>query len=247
MQSLNPDTVFALTPEGHDVLQHRSLQLPIELRFLMMLINGERTVQTLRLVSPAAKYDDAGFIILMEYQLIRDINAAAPEPEVPVFCETPALEQPAIFPTPDMATVIKRAPLPELPSIDGIEENTLFATEKTLVPDISVAAADYEPAFVAEPLPSFEGSVAFNPTSLPESSPVQNNALVSAEDRRSVEQILKRALKNDAKFALDQLEQKQTYADFFPAITRLEKALRENISSIEADALRQRFSEAFLP
>jgi hypothetical protein len=241
MQSLDPETVFALTPEGHDVLQHRSLQLPLELRFLMMLINGERSVQTLRLVSPAAKHDDAGFIILLEYQLIRDVNANA---EVPVFSETPVVEQAAIFPTPDMTTVIKRAPLPEPPIA---EESVVFSSQETLAPDTSAFAPSIEPAFVIEPEPLAEASTVVEPTLNAELSPALNHALVTAEDRSVVEQILKRALKNDAKFALDQLEQKHSYADFLPAIMRLEKALRKNISSIEADALRQRFPEAFSP
>jgi hypothetical protein len=68
---------------------------------------------------------------------------------------------------------------------------------------------------------------------------------VSTEDRLAVELILKRALKQDAKFVIDQLAEKRTYADFLPAVRRLETAIRETVSMIEADALRNRFSEAF--
>jgi hypothetical protein len=79
MQNIDPETIYELTPAGDDVIQHRSLQLPMELRFLLMLINGVRSVGTLRVVTPAAKHDDAGFIILSEYGLIRATNTGHSE------------------------------------------------------------------------------------------------------------------------------------------------------------------------
>jgi hypothetical protein len=249
MQNIDPETIYELTPEGHDVMQHRSLQLPTELRFLLMLINGMRTVGTLRVVTPAAKYDDAGFIILMEYGLIHAINAlaidapqkvalasdvaVASDDDVrslpqPAFIESslmPALETHAA--TVPEILLFKNAEIEIVDTVDQ-EATELFAFE----PEQSAAMHDIELASAPAPDLVFhiENTLSSN---------------VSSDDRQAVEIILQRTLKQDAKFAIDQLSQKRTYADFLPAVKRLETAIRETVSMTEADALRSRFSEAF--
>jgi hypothetical protein len=235
MHSINSETVYALTPQGHDVMQNRSIQLPIELRFLMMLINGERSVQTLRLVSPAAKYDDAGFVILMEYELIADVNQAASFglSETPLFFDAQRAVEPVHQAAAEVETLIT------FPSIEPIELSTYDAPEAAVVPLQSTPV--FEP--VLELNQYSDASVGVLQAGMANVN--YDNHHVSDEDRRTVEEILKRALKDDAGFAIEQLRQKTHYSEFTSSIVRLEKALRDNISGIEADALRKHFSRAF--
>jgi hypothetical protein len=239
MHSINPETVYALTPQGHDVMQNRSIQLPIELRFLMMLINGERSVQTLRLVSPAAKYDDAGFVILMEYGLIDDVNQAASSgiQETPLFFDAKPHVMPAVESV-HQATA-EAETLTTSPSIEPTEISTYEVPEAAIVP--------VQPASIFEPV-SERDEYPETLMHMPQTSMTNanyENDHVSDDDRRTVEEILKRALKENASFAIEQLRQKTHYSEFTSSIVRLEKVLRDNISGIEADALRKHFSRAF--
>jgi hypothetical protein len=243
MQTIDPEIIYELTPEGHDVLQHRSLQLPMELRFLLMLVNGSRTVGTLRVVTPAAKQDDAGFIILQEYGLIRAMNGLttdAPLKAEPAVQAVAAHEEYMGNDQPDLIE-----PSPVLPVMEAYEnafaEPSIFGNAEAEITNImDQEAAElfaFEPETYATENLVVPAPVAQPPNALPKN--------VSPDDRQAVEIILKRALKQDAKFVIDQLSQKQTYSDFLPAVKRLETAIRETVSTIEADALRNRFSEAF--
>jgi hypothetical protein len=237
MHSINPETVYALTPQGHDVMQNRSIQLPIELRFLMMLINGERSVQTLRLVSPAAKYDDAGFVILMEYGLIDDVDQAARagHSEVPLFFDAQS----------DVLAAVEPAQA-NRPAVTEIETPIAFSSTEV------DAHYGNEAEIISEPMaePSHHSETAAYATEIPQTNMPEvrddiDHDYVSDDDRRFVEDVLKRALKDDAKFAIDQLRQKTHYSEFASSVVRLEKALRDNISGIEADTLRKHFSRVF--
>jgi hypothetical protein len=271
MQSIDPNTVYELTPEGRDVMQHRSLQLPTELRFLMMLISGTRSVGTLRVVSPAAKHDDAGFIILMEYGLIK--NSA----DEPVMHSNEAFvnqsENQALFRHESTAEhTLNEVVWPPT----RLDENKLTVAEadhyfiepsfsptervQSYAENLAAAATTVNPSSTdAQDQVQITESSLFSDGQAPTEAEMSNSAYeaaerapvdelcnsVSNEDRHAVELILLRALKQDAKFVIDQLAQKNTYADFLPAVKKLEQALRETVSTIEANALRDRFSAAF--
>lgn len=242
MQTIDPEIIYELTPEGHDVLQHRSLQLPMELRFLLMLINGSRNVGTLRVVTPAAKYDDAGFIILQEYGLICATNSSENETlqeqaqAIEGQLTNTSIEQANIDgPGAEIEEAIINSSISSNSWSDHTsDENITQILEHEVLMDNTCE----EDKLIAS-------NVSRNESNTIELGQKSLSVNVSIQDRTAVESILKRALKQDAKFVIDQLAEKHTYADFLPAIKRLETAIRGTVSTIEADVLRNRFSEAF--
>lgn len=289
MQSIAAETIYELTPAGHDVMQHRSLQLPTELRFLMMLINGSRTVGTLRVVSPGAKHDDAGFIILTEYGLIKPAGdqlqadgnpallhehqyptAPAQENNVALFIQETIGSQTSM----PASVVLENQMLENYtdkhshnPVSNSPTYEAAFVTDANIAFEtaISLRAAHHDhfaneaafsdsydelPALAMQHDGHNDDNDSENAAPIFDQSPHDTNNdaghlrnIVSNEDRSAVEHILQRALKQDAKFVIDQLAQKNTYADFLPAIKKLENALRETVSATEANALRDRFSD----
>jgi D-serine deaminase-like pyridoxal phosphate-dependent protein len=75
-ERLTGEVVFAVTPAGHAELQWRRMGVAKPLRFLMRLINGERNVDMLRIVSETVRDDDEPFRMLLDLGLIRDVASA---------------------------------------------------------------------------------------------------------------------------------------------------------------------------
>jgi hypothetical protein len=75
MNNITDQTVFKITAEGDKELQWRTHGVPKDIRFLLMLINGNRDVRTLRLVSESARESNAVFEFLLIEGLIADCDA----------------------------------------------------------------------------------------------------------------------------------------------------------------------------
>jgi hypothetical protein len=227
-QVLADNLVFALNAKGHQVLQHRTEPLPTDIRFLMNLINGERSVQTLRVVSPTAKRDDSAFIVMLDLGLLDIVSGRLP----------------AEFQQHNPYSQQVQAELNRTPNQDRIYQ----------ADSQNAFAAAQEPAFSAssnadiligrvEPNIFIDTSIVEKPAAQP--APAPQAELVNPRDRAALESIIRNLLGTDAEPTIRELSEKVYRDDFAPVVVRIENSLREFVSGNEAAKLRAQLPAYF--
>jgi hypothetical protein len=72
---MDPSIVFEKTPKGEEALRHRDESLPSDLRMVLLIINGNRNVETIQMISDPCRESIAPLIFLEDNGYIQRIGS----------------------------------------------------------------------------------------------------------------------------------------------------------------------------